>query len=974
MLASCLTALALALPVQQTTTWLDSFLQGNRALEEGRLKEAQVALEAALATVPEHAATAWGLAGVSALCGERDDAFRWLEQSIAWGGGEATLLEWDPDLAVLREDARFALMLAELRVRDSARDTDSFPLTIAFGANELVASPKPPVDVVLTEVNGHDVLYDLRAKETLAILEWPRIRNTWSSLSPDGRWVVTTGYGTSVLRVHDARTGDLLRELDHTGDQTRLQFSANGKRLLGHRRGSGAGSLVVWETDDWNNVSNLPDDFADNTLFSPDGSRVLAIGRSDSTHSTISIWSVDDQELIRRHSHVATIPNTEMGFSSDSKLAFVVENQSGAIVFYDAVDGKELSRSAPAEGHYRQAHFLGATGELAAKDRSRKITVINAFTGKIIREFESSSDDWTRFDASSDGELLLIPNYSGDPLHVYDPKAGEAVWSCDAGRAGARFSIQDTHVLIGNRDGVSSIRAARTGEVLATLTDKVLETVECAHPTRDQLWVGASDGSLRCVDVKTGRHTFVRQDSTEGIHSLAFDPTGRTLAAIDRAGTLFLIEAETGALKSTVLAAGRSEPRYWEKAAKFAADGSVVVVRASDTTLGIHTIESGLRTPIDVGEPFQDWSISRDAAFVAVGTREEQLILFDSVSGTRLRSLAIEDDIASLAFEREGKTLWVGTRDSTLISIDVATAEIRRTLRLRPHDEYGDGINFSNMALSSNGNLGIAVSSGSATVVAWNPETAEDSWDYQLRFGNPSTLFCEFGGKQDRVYIWGQGPWSPRIIEPESGKTLLNLADRDIDRIHPLADERFVAVTTPRGLEVLDTERGGSRWARFDLADEGWLISATSNHFDGTSAAIQSTHIALDDRSYPLDALATALIDPKRVRAAADGVTLFPARLPAIPQLTWGDVPPRVIELNADERSPAVSLHSSCSDGIETVELSRDGVRWHISPESLADLVLEGPAPGGSVDYRIRAMSSRGVLSRALHVTIQRSR
>jgi len=51
---------------------------------------------------------------VYALEGERDQAFEWLNRSVALGNENRPLFEHDPNLTRLREDGRFAALLAQI--------------------------------------------------------------------------------------------------------------------------------------------------------------------------------------------------------------------------------------------------------------------------------------------------------------------------------------------------------------------------------------------------------------------------------------------------------------------------------------------------------------------------------------------------------------------------------------------------------------------------------------------------------------------------------------------------------------------------------------------------------------------------------------------------------------------------------------------------------------------------------------------
>ena len=57
---------------------------------------------------------AYAVASVYALEGDRDQAFEWLERSVALGNENKPLFEHDPNLAGLREDLRFGELMRRI--------------------------------------------------------------------------------------------------------------------------------------------------------------------------------------------------------------------------------------------------------------------------------------------------------------------------------------------------------------------------------------------------------------------------------------------------------------------------------------------------------------------------------------------------------------------------------------------------------------------------------------------------------------------------------------------------------------------------------------------------------------------------------------------------------------------------------------------------------------------------------------------
>ncbi len=168
---------------------------------------------------------------------------------------------------------------------------------------------------------------------------------------------------------------------------------------------------------------------------------------------------------------------------------------------------------------------------------------------------------------------------------------------------------------------------------------------------------------------------------------------------------------------------------------------------------------------------------------------------------------------------------------------------------------------------------------------------------------------------------------------------------------------------------------------RIELPDDGWLLHSPGLFVDGTREAFEGVHIVLASGSYPLEALAAVLLDPKRVRASAAGVALAPAILPVVPELDWPELemterPERVVLVAADEEPPTVTLEARCSEGLAGFEVRVAGaVSFRPVEDAAANstltMELTRPAPGESIDYRWRAVGASGVLSRALHLTVE---
>ena len=992
-----LVTLALAIPPVDEPDWIDLFLEGNRALEQGELGRAQQALGRALELQPEHAPIAWQLAGALALTGDAAGALVQLESVVEWGGGEAALLEWDPDLASLREEARFGVLLERMRARDQERPEPSGPGTRLGGFDqELWSSSWPHENIVVHGRFRDTYLRDRRAGETLAVLDRRGGTIERVAVHPGGRCVVaaaSTPERVAILRVFDGATGDLVRELEGVWSTRWIQFSVDGARLLtvGPPVGAEQRGAVVWETETWTRVGELPAACKE-AVLSPDGRTVallsirgaaLRSGQWEATYD-VSLWRVDGNHPVAQH----RVPKLRLfkapEFSTDSSLLLVVEDRGGGLFVYDVESGQERRHIASGEIPFRDACLLGGTGAIATSDEQGSISIWPAQGTGIRRIFNALDEKPFLLDASPDGGTLLARR--ANALHVFDTGSGRQLWTSDRAPGGsvksARHSPDGARVMVSYwSEEPCVVHDARSGEVLAVHQRPRLRSIIKAHPERDELWVGLSDGTLRQIDAASGRALHSWRHGDAPVTSMCFLADGEQLAFIDRDGILRVIDTRSGELTARIRVAGRRYGGDDGYDCELSPEGSTLLVDEPRGPLHLYrTSDWTLRCTIHP-EPYSgDRSWRADAGVLAVSVDRGLVRLFDTESGEPLEAGLRAEHWWSptIGFEPRGRRLWVADNDSTVHVFDTESGEEVQTLS--QVDIAISEILVCTILFRDDGELAVTASQDCGVIAGWNPESGRRLWDYHYWGGTPAPVHAVFGRSGERVYVFGQGDHTPRIVNAEDGSTLLDLAERGIEELLPLPDERLVAAVGAEGLEVIETEEGRQRWTRMEIEGGNWLLSAPTRHVDGTRHALEQLQLVLPERSYPLDALAAALLDPKKVRAAAEGILLAPVHLPAIPELVWEVKQPRVVRLTEDQDPLAVTLVARCSEGLAGFELLRDGVRRRLAGEVVSpterrlSFQLERPADGDSIDYRWRSIGESGVLSRALHLTVELER
>jgi WD40 repeat protein len=146
------------------------------------------------------------------------------------------------------------------------------------------------------------------------------------SVSPNGRWVATASAAENTVKVRDARTGEVVKELA-TRPPAQVAFSPDGRWLLVHGLQTGDGSRL-WTTADWQPGPRLGGRaFA----FAPDGKMVaVEVGRG-----VIRLVEPATGRDLARLEDPSQDVAIRLCFSPDGSLLASVTNDSRSIHLWD---------------------------------------------------------------------------------------------------------------------------------------------------------------------------------------------------------------------------------------------------------------------------------------------------------------------------------------------------------------------------------------------------------------------------------------------------------------------------------------------------------------------------------------------------------------------------------------------------------------------------------------------------------------
>jgi len=167
---------------------------------------------------------------------------------------------------------------------------------------------------VAQETNNQSLVFDLQHPNAKVVLPGHSL-NTRIALSPDGRWAATASWNNPLVKIWDARSGELLRTIKEPA-RTWATFSPDGQWLA-----TSSTEYQLWEVGTWQPKSPpKPADANTPIAFSPDG-RVLA--RVD--HHKIQLLETRTEKMLAALEAPGTIVMTKCQFSPDGSQLAVVQ-------------------------------------------------------------------------------------------------------------------------------------------------------------------------------------------------------------------------------------------------------------------------------------------------------------------------------------------------------------------------------------------------------------------------------------------------------------------------------------------------------------------------------------------------------------------------------------------------------------------------------------------------------------------------
>ena len=295
------------------------------------------------------------------------------------------------------------------------------------------------------------------------------------------------------------------------------------------------------------------------------------------------------------------------------------------------------------------------------------------------------------------------------------------------------FSPDGSKLASASDDSLAKIWDARTGKELAVLkghSDKVLAL--SFAPDGKRLATCGYDGTVKLWTLETlGAGTVVQPSMTlthqPRVFGVAFSPDGRLVASAGKDRTLRLWDAVSGKLRATL--EGHKDALT---PVAFSPNGRLLASGSDDTTIKLWDPATGheLATLAGHKDFVEALAFSPDGRFLASGSRDSTVRLWEvaalataASSGDTLASPARAiaewtvfkghtDQVSSVAFTPDGKTLASASSDHTAKLWDVVRGQEQVTLR-------GHTGRLYSVAFSPDGKL-LASGGADATIRLWD--------------------------------------------------------------------------------------------------------------------------------------------------------------------------------------------------------------------------------------------------------------
>lgn len=494
------------------------------------------------------------------------------------------------------------------------------------------------------------------------------------AVSPDQRLVASGGDGEGDVRVASFSTGRLLWTARESGDPVRaLAFSPDGKFLA---CATFFGGITLWSVEGRKALHDFPAFALGRTplIFSGDSRHLMTIDPND---AYLVVWDVKTGKRAGRHKLPARNLSGAALSPDRSTLAVVstVGGRKGELLLLDS-STFVLLRKIPV--------IHPGNGPLAFSPDGKKIAcggadgfarAWGAGDGKPLAAVRAHARSVTGVAFSPDGSVLVSSGADGGV--AWYSFARSAVTRREAtprvaGACGVALSPDGKWVLAGSatlhrwplgpgKAWAPGLEGGHKGSVKAI----------AAHPRAPAFATASSDHTVRLWHVGSGEALGVLRGHGCGVLSVGFTPDGKRLVSAGEDGRVFVWrlgrrgEPEGGAAPLVLSAA----PRERASSACLSPDGRLVALGTQGGKVRLWSLDKkAVRWAASAhDEAVTEVCFSPDGRHLATASYHGGMCVLSGETGRLVRRHGFEDQLPSLAFSADGKSLFCGRAEGVSV-------------------------------------------------------------------------------------------------------------------------------------------------------------------------------------------------------------------------------------------------------------------------------------------------------------------